>query len=114
MLLKPRDLQCGRFLETFAVDAVMRDAFDDVILRRHTASRDLLLGFGDDVVVAQLLILRDDEKCRHVDLCGGFEGAEADAFRCVRPHVRVFLHLAGHLARLQRHGLHLATSLLRV
>lgn len=39
MLLKPRDLQRGRFLETFSVDAVVGDAF-----------------------VVQLLVLRDDEE----------------------------------------------------
>ena len=92
----------------------MGDAFDDVILRRNATSGDLLLRLGDDLVVAQFLVLRDDEERRHVDLRGGFESIEADALGRVRPHVRVFLHLAGHLARFQRHGLHLATSLLRV
>ena len=114
MLVKPRDLQRGRLLETLAIDAVVGDAFDDVILRRHAACGDLALGFGDDFVVAQFLVLRDDEERGHGNLRSGFEGAEADALGRVRPHVRVFFHLAGHLARFERHRLGLAACLLRV
>ena len=114
MLFKPRDLERSGLLESLAVDAVVGDAFDDVVFRRHAAGGNLLLRLGDDVVVAQLLVLRDDEKRGHLDPGGGFESAEADALGRVGPHVGVFLHLASHLSCLERHRLHLAAGLLGV
>lgn len=55
MGVEPRELDRHRLLEPFLIYAVVGDAFDDVKLGRYVASRDLALGFGDVVVVAQFL-----------------------------------------------------------
>ncbi|HRK14647.1 MAG TPA: hypothetical protein PK490_10170 [Prosthecobacter sp.] len=77
MLLKPRDLQRGRFLETFAVDAAGGDVFEDMILRRHAAGGDLWRGSGIDGRRRgpDLSSKKRTAKMGLVELGGFFEGA---------------------------------------
>jgi hypothetical protein len=114
VLVEPRHLQVGRFLEALAINAVVRDALDDVVSRRHTARDEPLVNRFDAGVAAEFLVLRDDENDGRGDALRRFDRAEADALGRVHAHVRVALHLAGHLARVDGHRLYFAARLLRV
>gem|GEM_PF-3817902 len=105
VLVEPLNFELGGLGEALAVDAVVGDALDDVVARRHASLLDILVNLLHDRVVTQLLLLRDHEQGRHLDLGRRLHGVKADGAGRVRPHVLVAGHFAAEFARLERHWL---------
>jgi hypothetical protein len=91
VLVELLDLQLGGLVEAFAVDALMRNVLDDVVARLHAALLDLIVKLFHNRVVAQFLLLGDDEQGRDLDLGRGVHSAISDVAGQIRTRVAVSL-----------------------
>ena len=111
MPVEPRQFDPRRLVESLPIDAVVRDPLDHDEIGGHAAGHESVVNPADGLVVAELLLLGDDEERWHRELVRRLHGAESDVFRRIGPHLDVPLHRAAQAAGFDRHRLGLAAGL---